>query len=585
MNIVRVLALALLIALGGPSSAEIQGLTETPIAGPPGAQGATGPAGPQGPQGPQGVQGVQGPVGPPGNVQSVEGLTGNVTLTHSNIPGFAPSATADTTNASNITAGTLPGARLPLPTSSTLGGLYGLTVATAHSWVQYIDTLGVQHLTQPSFSDLTGSATAAQLPSVSGFNGSLLSSQLPAINLGSSANGGVTGNLPPANLNSGTGAGPTKFWRGDGVWATSTNAALAALPVSQRAANYTVFGGDAGSLIQATSGSWTLTMTAPATLGANFWFYIQNTGTGIITLSPASGTIDGLSSYASYPGEIRLIQTDGSNFFSTIIKPFNWSITATGATTLTTPPGYSAFGGYAWGGGGSGAKGTPASGGGGATGVPLYLTPAQLGAGQTITVASGGAASTLNGAVGGNTTIGSLVTAYGGGGGNSNGAGGGGGGLFSVGSNGGGTSGGGGAPLGAAGVASSLTGTNGNDNSGGGGASGGGLATQANQTGGSGGNAYFGGGGGGGSVSSGNNGGAGGNSVYGGGGGGGGCSGCTSGSPGAAGTSVFGGAGGAATISTTGIAGTQPGGGGGATTSGSLSGAGGAGQVDIWGIL
>lgn len=209
--------------------------------------------------------------------------------------------------------------------------------------------------------------------------------------------------------------------------------------------------------------------------------------------------------------------------------------------TWTKPSGFSASSRVlveVWGAGGGGGSGASSGGGGGGAYVRRELRLSQMGATETITVGSGGAVDT----VGGNSSVGSLVTAYGGGGSSTvaSAGGGGGGGGRGVGATSSSSTGGVGG-IGYGQVTAAAATANGTGDGGGGGGSGG-----------PGGSSHWGGGGGGGGNTSANGGG----SVFGGGGGGGGNS-------GASGPSLNGGVGGAE-----GVAGTAPGGGGGRNAAG-----------------
>ena len=54
-------------------------------------------------------------------------------------------------------------------------GIVGLSAGVAHEFVSFVDHSGVQHLTQPSFADISGSLAQTQLPASIGAGTSLLS--------------------------------------------------------------------------------------------------------------------------------------------------------------------------------------------------------------------------------------------------------------------------------------------------------------------------------------------------------------------------------------------------------------------------
>jgi hypothetical protein len=77
---------------------------------------------------------------------------------------------------------------------------------------------------------------------------------------------------------------------------------------------YTAAAADFGLEITCSS-TWTLGLTAAATLGDGWYCYVRNIGSGVITIDPnGSETIDGATTLALKPGAVLMIHCDGATF-------------------------------------------------------------------------------------------------------------------------------------------------------------------------------------------------------------------------------------------------------------------------------
>ena len=203
---------------------------------------------------------------------------------------------------------------------------------------------------------------------------------------------------------------------------------------SARTSNTILADADRSTLVDITSGTFSQTFTAAATLGSGWNCYIRNSGTGYITLEPnGAELIDGLTNYVMYPGETRLIQCDGTGFYTVVLTAFKLEPSST--MTFVEPPGYKSYEVLLvapGGGGGSGRRGAPASyrggGAGGGAGTMAFAVINAGTPGTSITLevganGTGGAAVAVNttdgnpGTTGGTHIFGSLLEATGGGGG------------------------------------------------------------------------------------------------------------------------------------------------------------------------
>ena len=184
-----------------------------------------------------------------------------------------------------------------------------------------------------------------------------------------------------------------------------------------RISNTILGASDKGVYVDITANTFTQTFTAAATLGSGWFCYLGNSGTGDITLDPNGiETIDGLTSFVMYPGEVRLIQCDGSNFNSIVLQSFRKSFLSSG--TFTKPPGYKTFRGLLWSGGASGGRTNGVNNGQGGAGggcIPFDIEESFIGSTEIVTIGAGGAAFTGvsdTGNVGSDSSFGTLVYCY-----------------------------------------------------------------------------------------------------------------------------------------------------------------------------
>lgn len=266
-----------------------------------------------------------------GQVSSVTNTA--IAISSGAVSGLAPSATTDTTNATNITSGTLPTGRL----NGSYTGVTGVGTLTAGTWnatavgAAYGGTgFSSYAVGDILYADTTGSL--AKLPDVAYGNVLLSSGVGTAPAYGKvSLTAHITGTL--AVSNGGTGATTlTGYVKGNGTGAMTASATVPSSDISglgtmssQNANNVAITGGAIdGTAVGATTASTVRGTTITATT------QFSGSGAGLTNI-PNSATTATSADNAS-----AIVARDSSGNFSAGIITANLSGNATSATTATT---------------------------------------------------------------------------------------------------------------------------------------------------------------------------------------------------------------------------------------------------------
>ena len=158
----------------------------------------------------------------------------------------------------------------------------------------------------------TGDTTGNLVLQTNGTTAALTLNTSQAVGVGSSPSYGTSGQVLTS---AGSGAAPT--------WTTLNS--VSSVNRSAITGAYTLAASDKGYLIDCTSGTFTLSITAAATLGAGWWCYVGNSGTGFVTLDPnGSETITregvALTTWVLWSQEVCLLVCDGTGFYYTNLQ-------------------------------------------------------------------------------------------------------------------------------------------------------------------------------------------------------------------------------------------------------------------------
>jgi hypothetical protein len=251
------------------------------------------------------------------------GVTGTLPVANGGTGTATPSIVAGT----NVTvSGTWPNQTIAASSGGTPGG--------SNTQVQYNNA--------GAFGGITGATT----------NGTALTLVAPVLGTPASvtltnATGlplstGVTGNLPVTNLNSGTSASASTFWRGDGAWETPAGG-IAYTAV--KTANYTAANND-GVLTNTTGGAFTVTLPTSPSVG-NIVVVVDSFsqwGTNNLTVDPTAlikiaGNTAGDTLVCDITGAtVTLVYTGatyGWNVAAQVGGNGGTAVTLTGTQTLT----------------------------------------------------------------------------------------------------------------------------------------------------------------------------------------------------------------------------------------------------------